>query len=46
MDALLRELFTTDVGLLSLLALGGILAIGAYLGFWVRRRIQEDARRQ
>ena len=45
MDALLRELFTTQVGLLSLLALVGIIATGAYIGIWVRRRIEEDVRK-
>jgi heme A synthase len=38
-------LFTTQVGLLSLAALLGIVVIGLYLHTWVRRQIRNDEMR-
>ncbi len=46
MNDALRELFTTDVGLLSLGVIVGVLAIGAYMNGWVRARIREDEMKQ
>jgi hypothetical protein len=45
MNDALRELFTTQVGLLSLAAIVGIIAIGIYLHTWVRRQIRNDEMR-
>lgn len=43
MDAL-RELFTTGVGLLSLAAIAGVIAIGIWLVRWFVRQIERDPR--
>ncbi len=40
-----KELFTTDVGLLSLGVIVGVLVIGSYLNAWVRRQIRQDEAR-
>lgn len=45
MNDALRELLTTDVGLLSLGAIVGVIAIGAYMNAWVRRQIRNDETR-
>jgi hypothetical protein len=45
MNDALRELLTTDVGLMSLGAIVGIIAIGVYLHAWVRRQIRNDEMR-
>lgn len=45
MNDAVRELFTTDVGLLSLAVIVGVIVIAAYLHSWVRARIREDERR-
>jgi len=41
MDAL-RELFTTDIGLLSLVVLVGLVGIGVFMYRWFQARIRED----
>ncbi len=38
----LKELLSTDVGLLSLAVIVGVIAIGAYLSRWVGQRMRED----
>lgn len=43
MDAL-KELFGTSVGLLSLAAIVGVIAIGAWMARWVNRQIEADPR--
>jgi Tfp pilus assembly protein PilN len=45
MNDALRELFTTQVGLLSMAAIVGVVAIGLYLHTWVRRQIRNDEMR-
>jgi hypothetical protein len=45
MNDAVRELFTTDVGLLSLGAILGVIAIAAYMKAWIARRIREDEAR-
>lgn len=45
MNDALRELFTTDVGLLSLGVIVGILVIAAYMKAWIGRQIREDEAR-
>ncbi len=42
----LRELFTTDIGLLSLGVLVVLVGIGGYLYRWVVARMREDEARQ
>jgi uncharacterized membrane-anchored protein len=39
----LRELLTTDIGLLSLLVLVVVMGIGVYLYRWFQARIREEA---
>jgi hypothetical protein len=45
MNDALRELFTTNVGLLSLAAIIGVIAIGAVMHAWIRRQIRNDEMR-
>jgi uncharacterized protein HemX len=45
MNDALRELFTTSVGLLSLAAIVGVIAIGAVMNAWIRRQIRNDEMR-
>jgi mannose/fructose/N-acetylgalactosamine-specific phosphotransferase system component IID len=45
MNDALRELFTTDVGLMSLGAIVGVVVIGAFMHSWVRRQIRKDEMR-
>lgn len=45
MNDALRELFTTQVGLLSLGAIVGVLVIGAVMNSWIRRQIRNDEMR-
>lgn len=40
-----RELFTTDVGILSLLVIVGVLVIGAFMKIWIGKQIERDSRR-
>lgn len=44
MDALMRELFTTGFGLLSLFTIAFTIVMGAYIRSFVSRKMQEDAR--
>ena len=39
---LVVDLFTSDVGILSALSLLGIIATGAFIFVWVRRKIREE----
>lgn len=39
----LRELFATDVGIMSVIVIIGVLAIGAYIGRFVARNVAHDA---
>ena len=45
MDAL-RELFTTDIGLLSLAVLIVLIGIGGYMYRWFQARIREELAEQ
>lgn len=38
-----KELFTTDIGLLSLFTIGFVVVIGAYMYRFVMRNIAHDA---
>jgi hypothetical protein len=42
MNIALQDLFTTDIGILSLITIVVVLVIGAYMGAFVRRHIAED----
>jgi hypothetical protein len=37
-----QDLFSSDVGLMSLAVIVGILVIGAYLGLFVRRKMRGE----
>ncbi|MDY0012885.1 MAG: DUF3149 domain-containing protein [Rhodocyclaceae bacterium] len=37
-----RELFSTDIGLLSLFTIGFILVMAVYIGRFVKRHMAED----
>ena len=39
-----RELFTTDVGLLSLFVIVGVLVIGTYMKIWIGKQMDRDGR--
>jgi hypothetical protein len=40
----LKDLFTTDVGLLSVFTIGFILVMGVYLYGYAKKHMAEDAR--
>ncbi|WIM05575.1 MAG: DUF3149 domain-containing protein [Candidatus Nitricoxidivorans perseverans] len=40
----LKELFSTDIGLLSLFTIGFVIVMAVYLIGFVRRHMKEDAR--
>ncbi|MCB1964096.1 MAG: DUF3149 domain-containing protein [Rhodocyclaceae bacterium] len=40
----LQELFSTDIGLLSVFTIGFIIAMGVFLVRFVKRHMQEDER--
>jgi mannose/fructose/N-acetylgalactosamine-specific phosphotransferase system component IID len=42
----LKELFGTAVGLMSLAVIIGVIVIGAYIGRWINRQIEQDEARQ
>ncbi len=44
MNDALRELFTTDVGLLSLFVIVGVLVIGTYMKIWIGKQMDRDER--
>lgn len=37
-----RELFSTDIGLLSLFTIGFILVMAVYIGLFIKRHVAED----
>ena len=39
----LQTLFTSDIGILTLLTIGFVLTMAVYLFFYVKRHIKEDA---
>jgi len=41
---MLKELLTTDVGLLSLAAIVFMIAMSIYLYIWTEKKIKEDAK--
>ncbi|MCL2309846.1 MAG: DUF3149 domain-containing protein [Proteobacteria bacterium] len=41
---MLKELLTTDVGILSLLSIVFMIVMSIYLYFWVEKKIKEDAK--
>jgi hypothetical protein len=42
MDVVMKELFTTDIGLLSLFTLGFIVAMGLYLWYRLAKNSHEQ----
>jgi Protein of unknown function (DUF3149) len=40
----LKELFSTDIGLLSVFTIGFILVMGVYLYGYAKKHMEEDAR--
>ena len=42
MDVLMRELFATDIGLLTLFTIGFIVVMAAWLFFFVRKNVARD----
>lgn len=42
--SLIKDLLSSDVGVLSALTLLGILVMAAYMYVWVRRKMREDGR--
>lgn len=40
-----KELFTTDIGLLSVFTIGFILVMGGYIYNYARRHMEEDERK-
>jgi hypothetical protein len=42
MDIVLKELFSTDIGLLSLFTIGFIIAMAVWLFVWYRRKMNQD----
>lgn len=42
MNIALHELFTSDIGLLSLTTIAVVIGIAAYMGLYVRRHIKQD----
>lgn len=42
MDIVLKELFSTDIGLLSLFTIGFIIAMGFWLSWWFKRKMNRD----
>jgi len=40
----LKELFTTDIGLLSVFTIGFVLVMGVYIYGYAKKHISEDAR--
>jgi hypothetical protein len=40
----LKELFTTDIGLLSVFTIGFIIVMGVYLYGYAKKHMAEDAR--
>ena len=39
-----QDLFSTDIGLLSLFTIGFVLVIGVYIGRFVKRNMEHDER--
>jgi hypothetical protein len=42
MDIVLKELFGSDIGLLSLFTIGFVIVIAIYLFIWVRRKMNNN----
>jgi hypothetical protein len=42
MDIVLKELFSTDIGLLSLFTIGFIIAMAFWFSWWFKRKIDRD----
>jgi len=38
-----KELFSTDIGLLSVFTIGFVVVIAAYFGFYFNKKMNEDA---
>ncbi len=41
---MLKELLTTDVGILSLLSILFMIVMSIYLYFWIEKKVKEDAK--
>jgi hypothetical protein len=44
MDVLMKELFSTDIGLLSLFTIGFLIAMGLFIWYRITKNIQEEER--
>lgn len=42
MDVVMKELFSTDIGLLSLFTIGFIIAMGLFIWYRVSKNIKEE----
>jgi Protein of unknown function (DUF3149). len=42
MDIVMKELFGSDIGLLSLFTIGFIIAMAIWLVFWYKRKINRN----
>jgi hypothetical protein len=42
MNIAMQDLFTTDIGILSLVTIGVVVGIAAYLAYYVHKHIAED----
>lgn len=42
MDVVMKELFSTDIGLLSLFTIGFIITMGLFIWYRVAKNIRED----
>jgi hypothetical protein len=42
MDIVFKELFSTDIGLLSLFTIGFIIAMGFWFSWWFKRKMDRD----
>lgn len=45
MNVALQDLFTTDIGLLSLATIAFIVGMGGYLAWYVRKHVADDEAR-
>lgn len=42
MDIVLKELFSTDIGLLSLFTISFIIGMGFWFSWWFKRKMNRD----
>lgn len=46
MNVALKDLFTTDIGILSLATIGFIVVMASYIGWFVHKKVSEAEREQ